>query len=163
MAATKKKTTTTKAGTSHKTTKKKTVKKPPAKKPKAKTATAPKEKAPPVAHKARHPLARVKEAHGTKEALVKTLVEPLAAEDEDTDLVQARLLKASNQQLLRLARVVATVKEKYGSRDKLIGAIGKTLNKSKDQDYLAKLATMPLPQLLDLAQASERQAKHAAA
>ena len=160
MATTKKKTTTKAA--SGRTSTKKTVKKAPAKKSTRKAAPkAPREKAPVVEQKARHPFARVKELHGTKEALVKTLVDPLAAEDEDTDLVKARLLKASNQQLLRLATVVATVKDKYGSREKLIASIGKAENKTKDEDYLAKLGTMPLPRLLDMARASERRAKQA--
>jgi hypothetical protein len=110
---------------------------------------------------ARHPLGRVKDRHGSKEALVKTLVEPLAAADEDTDVVRGRLLKASNQQLLRLQRVVAQVQEKWGSRDKLIDAIGKSMNKAKDADYLAKLATLSLPRLLDLATANARRAKSA--
>jgi hypothetical protein len=114
-----------------------------------------------VATAARHPLGRVKDRHGSKEALVKTLVEPLAAADEDTDLVRGRLLKASNQQLLRLQRVVAQVQEKWGSRDKLIAAIGKGMNKVKDADYLAKLATLSLPRLLDLATANARRAKTA--
>jgi hypothetical protein len=124
----------------------------PAKKePKART-----EKADKGAPKARHPLGRVKERFGTKEDLVKTLVEPLAAADEDTDIVKDRLLKASNQQLLRLQRVVTTVKEKWGSRDKLIAAIGAAMKKTKDQDYLAKLATFSLPRLLDLGISAER-------
>ena len=129
----------------------------PAKKePKAKT-----EKVDRGAPKARHPLGRVKERFGSKEDLVKTLVEPLAAADEDTDVVKDRLLKASNQQLLRLQRVVSTVKDKWGSRDKLIAAIGAAMKKTKDQDYLAKLATFSLPRLLDLGISAERAAKSA--
>lgn len=111
--------------------------------------------------KARHPFARVKERFGTKEDLVKTLVEPLAAADEDTDALRGRLLKASNQQLLRLQRVVSTVREKWGSRDKLIDSIGKAMNKAKDRDYLAKLASLSLPRLLDLATTTARRAKSA--
>jgi hypothetical protein len=120
---------------------------------------APREKAAPVKASARHPMARVKERFGSKEDLVKTLVDPLAAGDEDTGALRERLLRASNQQLLRLARVVATVKERYGDRDKLIATIGKAQNKTKDQDYLAKLQTLSLPRLLDLATATARAAK----
>lgn len=119
---------------------------------------APKAKADTAAAKARHPMARVKERFGSKADLVKTLVEPLAAADEDTDALRDRLLKASNQQLLRLQRVIATVKEKWGSRDKLIDAIGKAMNKAKDKDYLAKLSTFSLPRLLDIATHSARRA-----
>jgi hypothetical protein len=114
-----------------------------------------------TASAARHPFGRVKDRHGSKEALVKTLVEPLAAGDEDTEVLRGRLLKASNQQLLRLQGVVATVKEKWGGRDKLIDAIGKAMNKAKDRDYLARLAAMSLPRLLDLASATARRAKSA--
>jgi hypothetical protein len=117
------------------------------------------EKAAPVKASARHPLGRVKERHGSKEDLVKTLVDPLAAGDEDTGALKERLLRASNQQLLRLASVVATVQERYGDRDKLIASIGKAQNKAKDQDYLAKLQTLSLPRLLDLATATTRAAK----
>ena len=48
---------------------------------------------------------------------------------------------------------------KWGSRDKLIAAIGTAQNKSKDKDYLAKLATSTLPQLVDLGLAGERRAR----
>jgi hypothetical protein len=139
----------------------------PAKGDAKKSAKAPKAPKPPKGEKsdkpttARHPLARVKERFGSKEDLIKKLVEPLAAEDEDTDVVRDRLLKASNQQLLRLHAAVTTVQEKWGGREKLIAAIGSALNKSKDQDYLAKLGTFSLPRLLELANASAR-AKSAA-
>lgn len=128
---------------------------------KAKTPKPPKAEKSDKAASARHPLARVKERFGSKEDLIKKLVEPLAAEDEDTDVVRGRLQKASNHQLLRLHAVVTRVQEKWGSRDKLIAAIGTAMNKSKDQDYLAKLATLSLPRLLELATASARSAKSA--
>jgi hypothetical protein len=44
-----------------------------------------------------------------------------------------------------------TVKKKWGSREGLIAAIGTAQKKSKDKDYLAKLETLSLPQLVDLA------------
>jgi hypothetical protein len=141
----------------------KTTKKSASKGSEKKPAKAPKAPKPPKGEagptKARHPLARVKERFGSKEDLVKTLVEPLAAEDEDTDVVRDRLLKSSNQQLLRLHTAVTTVNEKWGGRDKLIAAIGTAMNKTKDQDYLAKLATFSLPRLLDLATTTARRAK----
>lgn len=122
-----------------------------------KAAKAPKaEKAKP---EPRGPLARVKALAGSKDELVKKLVEPLAIGDEDTEALGARLRTASNAQLLRLQKVVETVKQKYGSRDKLIDAIGKTLGKAKDNDYLAKLRTFSLPKLLDMARSTERRAR----
>lgn len=116
-------------------------------------------KAPAGETKPRHPAGRVKAAHGAKESLVKKLVEPLAAEDQDTDALSARLLKASNQQLLRLERVVDAVKSKYGSRAKLIETLGKALSKAKDKDYLAKLGSFPLPRLLDMVKSAEKRAR----
>jgi hypothetical protein len=147
--ATKKKTETTKAKSSKKT-------KAPAKK---KTATKTAKKGPkpePVKVSARHPKARVLEAHGTKEALAKSLAEVIARDDEDTDVIADRLRTASNSQLLRLRQAADTVKEKYGDRTKLIAAIAGAENKSKDKDYVAKLDTYSLPHLLELARSSAR-------
>lgn len=107
----------------------------------------------------RHPRARLLAQHGSKEALAKSLATTLARPDEDTDLLATQLKTASNKQLLRLAKVSATVKEKWGNREKLIAALGDAAKKSKDKDYLAKLGTYSLPQLLDLATASERRAR----
>jgi len=142
-----------------KTTKDSAASKAAAKKTAAKPAKTAKAAKPAKAATARHPLGRVKERHGSKEDLVKILVEPLANGTEDTDVLRGRLLKASNHQLLRLQRVVATVKDKWGGRDKLIDAIGKAMNKAKDQDYLARLATFSLPRLLELATATARRAQ----
>jgi hypothetical protein len=104
----------------------------------------------------RHPRARVIEAHGSKVALAATLAKALARPDQDTGLLESQLKKASNAQLLRLHRATQTLKEKYGNRDKLIAAIGAATRKGKDKDYLAKLETYSLPQLLDLAASSQR-------
>ena len=118
---------------------------------------APKQKV--VSTKARHPRGRVVEAHGSKEALAKTLSESLARDDQDAGSIAASLKTASNAQLLRLAKVVDAVKQKYGSRAKLVAAIGTAEKKSKDKDFLARLDTFSLPQLLDLANSAERRAK----
>jgi len=107
----------------------------------------------------RHPKARLAKLHNSKADLAKSLAPALVAGDEDAGAVTERLTTASNAQLLRLQKVVETVKEKYGSRDKLIEAIGSAQNKSKDKDYLAKLATFPLPRLLDLATSAARSAR----
>ncbi len=143
-------------------TKKTTKKKAPAKKP-AKKAAAPKkaakEKIEVKPQGPRHPVGRVKEGHGGKEALAKALAPLLARDDEDSDVIATRLKTASNSQLLRLKRVTDTVKQKWGSREALITALGNAEKKSKDKDYLAKLATFSLPKLLDLAASAERRAR----
>jgi len=145
-------------------TKKITKKAAPKKKAPAKKAApkkAPKEKTDAPAGKAapRHPKASVLELHGGKEALAKALAASLARDDEDTDVIETRLKTASNGQLLRLQRVVTAVKAKWGSREALIEALGNVEKKSKDKDYLAKLATFPLPKLYDLATSAERRAR----
>ena len=138
-------------------TKKKTTKKAASKAKKTTTKAAPKAKKEPKAPKEakeqlpRHPKGRLARLHGNKADLAKSLAPALVAGDEDAGAVSERLSKASNMQLLRLQKVVETVKAKFGSRDKLIEAIGSAQNKSKDKDFLAKLATFPLPRLLDLA------------
>jgi hypothetical protein len=104
----------------------------------------------------RHPKARVAEAHGGKAALAKAIAPFLASDTQDADAIELRLKKASNAQLLRLQRATQTLKDKYGDRDKLIAAIGTATKKTKDKDYLARLASYSLPQLLDLAAASQR-------
>ncbi len=133
--------------------------KPPKAAAKAKVVKVAKTKAAPVAQKARHPRARVLENHGSKEALAKSLAAVIARADQDTDQLESELKKASNAQLLRLSRVTATVKQKYGNRDKLIAAIGSAEKKDKDKDFLAKLESCSLPHLLDLAASAERRAR----
>jgi hypothetical protein len=134
-----------------KTAAKKAAAKKAAPKAKAKAKAPPKPKAAPVKVGPRHPKGRVSEAHGSKAALAKALAPVLARTDEDTGALETRLAKASNAQLLRLQRASQTLKDKYGSRDKLIAAIGTASHKSKDKDYLAKLDSYSLSQLLDLA------------
>jgi len=128
-------------------------------KAKAPVAKAAKSKAAPVHSGPRHPKARVVAAHGSKAALAKTIAAAIARADQDVGGLESQLKTASNAQLLRLARATQTLKEKFGNRDKLIAAIGEAAKKSKDKDYLAKLDSYSLPQLLDLAAGSQRAAR----
>lgn len=121
-----------------------------------KVKAAPKVKAEPVKVGPRHPKARVAAAHGSKAALAAAVAKAIARADQDAGTLESQLKKASNAQLLRLSRATQVLKEKFGSRDKLIEAIGAAAKKAKDKDYLAKLETYSLPQLLDLAAASQR-------
>ncbi len=65
----------------------------------------------------------------------------------------------SNKKLLRLADVSKRVKDKYGSRDKLVETLGKSLGKAKDADYLARLGAISTARLLDMARTAERRAR----
>jgi hypothetical protein len=125
----------------------------------AKVKAPPKVKAAPVNVGPRHPRGRVVAAHGSKAALAKAIASVIARADQDAGTLESQLKKASNAQLLRLSRATKTLKEKFGDRDKLIAAIGAASKKGKDKDYLAKLDSYSLPQLLDLAAASQRAAR----
>jgi hypothetical protein len=131
--------------------------------PKAKVAVkvkaAPKAKAAPVKQGPRHPRGRVIEKHGSKAELAKSIAAAIARADQDAGSLETQLKKASNAQLLRLQRATQTLKDKFGNRDKLIAAIGAASNKAKDKDYLAKLDSYSLPQLLDLAAGAQRGAR----
>jgi hypothetical protein len=109
-----------------------------------------------AAKKPSGPKALLASRHGSKETLVGSLLGSLVRADENREVLQSKLLKASNAQLLRLAGVVETVNKKFGGRDKLIDSIAKVTKSAKDKDYLAKLATYSLPRLLDLASSKQR-------
>ena len=133
--------------------------------PKAKAA--PKKAAAPVAEKKpktaaqsapRHPKGRA-DGGGGKASIAKAIASVLSHENDSADAIESRLKTASNQQLIRLQKVAKAVQSKWGSRDKLIAAISDGEKKSKDKDYLTKLGTYSLPQLLDLATQQERRAR----
>jgi hypothetical protein len=60
--------------------------------------------------------------------------------------------------LLRLQKVVSLVKDKWGSREKLIQAILTAGKQQKDTDFVTKLSTFSLPRLVDIATSSARRA-----
>ena len=124
-----------------------------------KVKAAPKAKAAPVKQGPRHPRGRLVEKHGSKAELAKSIASAIARAGQDAGSLETQLKKASNAQLLRLQRATQTLKDKFGSRDKLIAAIGTQSKKSKDKDFLAKLETYSLPQLLDLAAGAQRSAR----
>ncbi|MBL8742552.1 MAG: hypothetical protein JNK04_15700 [Myxococcales bacterium] len=69
----------------------------------------------------------------------------------------------SNAKLLRLHAVFSAVKEKFGTRDKLIAAILETEKRTKDEGYKSRLSAYPVPRLYDHYKAAEKRAKAAAA
>jgi hypothetical protein len=107
------------------------------------------------------PLAQVNETFGGKDKLVEKLVSLLESDESKEDL-RKRLLSVANGKLLHLHEVASMVKEKYGSRDKLLGAAAQALGRTKDKDYLAKLEGYSTAKLLDVTLVAERRAKRAA-
>jgi hypothetical protein len=108
------------------------------------------------------PLTQVNDSFGGKDKLVDKLVSLLES-DEAKEEVRKRLLSVSNHKLLHLHEVASMVKEKYGSRGKLLDAAAQALGRAKDKDYLAKLESYSTAKLLDVTLIAERRARRSAA
>src|SRR5580693_5670083 len=100
------------------------------------------------------PLAIVKDKFGNKAKLVEA-VTALATEElwlgrTSKDRGHDRGLEhVSNAKLLRLHAVLSTVKEKFGTRAKLIDELVATENRSKDAGLRKRLESFPVPRLFD--------------
>jgi len=99
---------------------------------------------------AKSPLARMKEKFGDKAKLVQSL-EKLIGEE----LWVARtnkdkgLAHVSNSKLMRLHAVFSEVKEKFGTRERLIDAILDLEKRAKDTGLRERLRAWPVPRLYD--------------
>lgn len=106
---------------------------------------------------AKSPMATVKEKFGDKAKLVAE-VEKFTSDD----LWVARtnkdkgLAHVSNAKLLRLHRIFSEVKEKFGTRDKLVAAILELTKRGRDEGYKAALAKYPVPRLYDMYKSTEK-------
>lgn len=113
-----------------------------------------------MAHKT--PLAIMKEQFGEKaklvEALEKLTGDALWVSRTNKD---KGLAHVSNAKLLRLHTTFTAVKEKFGTREKLIDAILDLEKRSKDADFRQKLLSWPVPRLFDTYKATAK--RHAAA
>jgi hypothetical protein len=98
-----------------------------------------------------NPLEQVKKEFGDKEKLI-AAVEAFTGED----LWVARTNKSkglshvSNAKLLRLHRTFSEVKDRFGTREKLIDAILELMKRSKDDGFKTRLGKYPVPRLYDL-------------
>lgn len=108
------------------------------------------------------PLSLVKAQFGDKAKLVAAL-EKFTTED----LWVARTNKAkglahvSNAKLLRLLSTFTAVKEKFGTRVKLIDAVIDLEKHTKDEGYKKRLLAYPVPRLWDMFRAAEKRTKTA--
>ncbi len=105
------------------------------------------------------PLSIVNETFGAKDKLVDKLMAMLDRDEEPKDELRKRLLAAANSRLLNLHRVATTVKEKFGSRDKLVAQAATVAGKAKDKDFLSHLDSQSDARLLDMIVTAERKAK----
>lgn len=114
------------------------------------------------------PLAIVKEKFGDKKKLVEAVKE-LATEElwiarTSVDRGKDRGLEhVSNAKLLRLHAMLSDVKEKFGTRAKLIEELLVVEGRTKDGDLRRKLTTFPVPRLYDLYRVAQKRAKSAEA
>ena len=108
------------------------------------------------------PLEEVNDKFGGKDKLVEKLV-GLLESDEPKEELRKRLLAVANKKLLRLHTIASLVKEKYGSREKLLEQLATSTGRAKDKDYKTRLETFTTPRLVDAAKVAERRSKSAAA
>ena len=107
------------------------------------------------------PLSVVKEKFGDKDKLVEA-VQKFVGDDlwvsrENKD---KGLAHVSNAKLLRLHATFAEVKEKFGTRAKLIDAICEIEKRAKDEGYKSRLLKYPVPRLYDMYKSvAKRQAR----
>jgi hypothetical protein len=104
-----------------------------------------------MSSKSLSPLAIVKEKFGEKEKLV-AAVEKLCGEDLWVSRTNKDkgLAHVSNAKLVRLHETFTAVKEKFGTRVKLIKAILEIEKRAKDEGYKTHLSAFPVPRLWDL-------------
>lgn len=109
------------------------------------------------------PLQIVKERFESKEKLVEAVSKLTQDESLFLDRLndEKGLEKVSNAKLLKLHDVLTSVKESFGSRDKLIGAILELEKRAKDEGYKSRLESKPTPALLDMHTSAARRAKKA--
>jgi hypothetical protein len=112
------------------------------------------------------PLALVKERFGDKAKLVEAVkafvTDELWLGRTSSDRGKSKGLEhVSNAKLLRLHATFAEVKEKFGTRAKLIDEILSTTNRAKDTGMRKRLEAYPIPRLYDLYKSSSRRAKAA--
>ncbi len=110
------------------------------------------------------PLAQVKKRFGSKEKLVEA-VRALATEALWLDRVDPDkgLERVSNRKLLHLHAVLSEVKERFGSREKLVEAILELERRVADAGFRQRLARYPLPRLWDVYRSAQRRASRRAA
>jgi hypothetical protein len=103
------------------------------------------------------PLAKVKEAFGDKKKLV-AAVEKFTGEELWIGRTNENkgLAHVSNAKLLRLHATFSQVKEKFGTRFKLIDAILALESRAKDEGYRTRLLAFPVPRLWDMYRSADK-------
>jgi hypothetical protein len=114
------------------------------------------------------PITIMKERFGEKSKLVEA-VKAFTGEDlwlgrTSSDRGRSKGLEhISNAKLLRLHDTFSAVKEKFGTRAKLIDAILESDKRTKDEGFKKRLEAYPVPRLYDAYRASVKRNKAAKA
>ena len=66
------------------------------------------------------------------------------------------LAHVSNAKLLKLHATFTAVKEKFGTRAKLIDAIAEIEKRTKDEGFKKRLSAFPVPRLFDMYQSAQK-------
>jgi hypothetical protein len=105
------------------------------------------------------PAAIVKHQFGDKAKLVAALG-PLTNDDLWLGRVNETkgLARISNAKLLRLFGVLSAVKEKFGTRAKLVDAICEIEKRTKDEGFKNRLLAYPVPRLYDTYRSAAKRA-----
>jgi hypothetical protein len=105
------------------------------------------------------PAAIVKQQFGDKAKLVAALG-PLTTDDLWVNRVNENkgLERVSNAKLLRLFGVLSAVKEKFGTRQKLVDAICEIEKRVKDDGFKKRLLDYPVPRLFDAYRSAAKRA-----
>lgn len=105
------------------------------------------------------PAAIVKHQFGDKAKLVAALG-PLTNDDLWVGRVNETkgLARVSNAKLLRLFGVLSAVKEKFGTRAKLVDAICEIEKRAKDEGFKKRLLAFPVPRLYDTYRSAAKRA-----
>jgi hypothetical protein len=114
------------------------------------------------------PHAKVKAKFESKDKLVAAVQElatedlwmPRLSSDRAGDEGAKGLARVSNAKLLRLHETLSTVKEKFGTRGKLIDSVLELEGRSKDSGYRSRLEGYPVPRLYDMFRAGSRKGKN---
>lgn len=109
------------------------------------------------------PLATVKDKFGDKAKLVAELEKFTKNEDLWVSRLNENkgLAHVSNAKLVKLHATFTAVKEKFGTRAKMIDAICELEKRAKDEGFKSRLSAYPVPRLWDMYKASEKRSQPA--
>lgn len=109
---------------------------------------------------ANSPLSTLKDKFGEKSKLVSAIEEMTKGDELWVSRLNSNkgLAHVSNAKLLRLHATFTAVKEKFGTRAKLIDAIAE-VEKRKDDGFKTRLGAYPVPRLFDMWKSATKRAE----